>query len=224
MKHTRIIFTLAVLLGFSSCKRYKVSSPSMSDTFKIGEVLTVVSKDNIERSDVVVFKRTMDDKEEKWTFRVIGLPGDRVEIKEGKVFVNGGAFAEPATIKTPYKVTTTDVLNPNVAKDLEGGPVGENQFVFNLTKAQKDELAKNSVVKSVEDDVYPAGSMEEYIFMADSVNKWNTDNFGPIEVPKDPEPCYFLLGDNRHNAQDSRYIGFVKKSEVVGVVQLKTPL
>jgi signal peptidase I len=29
---------------------------------------------------------------------------------------------------------------------------------------------------------------------------------------------YFVVGDNRHNALDSRYIGFVKKENIMGVV------
>ncbi|MGQ7857321.1 signal peptidase I [Pedobacter sp. WC2501] len=34
-------------------------------------------------------------------------------------------------------------------------------------------------------------------------------------VPKD---SFFVLGDNRNNARDSRYIGFIKKSDLLGVV------
>jgi signal peptidase I len=44
---------------------------------------------------------------------------------------------------------------------------------------------------------------------------WTPDNFGPIKIPTG---CYFVLGDNRHNAMDSRYIGFVKKEDIKGVV------
>jgi signal peptidase I len=43
---------------------------------------------------------------------------------------------------------------------------------------------------------------------------WNGDNFGPIKVP---ENQFFVLGDNRHNALDSRYIGFIKKEKLVAV-------
>jgi hypothetical protein len=44
---------------------------------------------------------------------------------------------------------------------------------------------------------------------------WTPDNFGPIKIPTG---CYFVLGDNRHNAMDSRYIGFVKKEDIKSVV------
>jgi len=38
-------------------------------------------------------------------------------------------------------------------------------------------------------------------------------NFGPVVVPPDH---YFMLGDNRDNSADSRYIGFVPRSRIIG--------
>jgi signal peptidase I len=54
------------------------------------------------------------------------------------------------------------------------------------------------------------------IFIWNNKDKdWSTDNFGPLKIPAN---CYFVLGDNRHNALDSRYIGFIKKENINGVV------
>ncbi|WP_374512568.1 signal peptidase I [Niveibacterium sp.] len=38
-------------------------------------------------------------------------------------------------------------------------------------------------------------------------------SFGPVVVPRDH---YFMLGDNRDNSEDSRYIGFVPRSDIIG--------
>jgi signal peptidase I len=40
------------------------------------------------------------------------------------------------------------------------------------------------------------------------------EQFGPVRVPED---MYFMLGDNRDNSHDSRYIGFVPRRNIVGL-------
>jgi signal peptidase I len=48
---------------------------------------------NIERGDTVVFKAPVDE-EKSYIKRVIGLPGDRVRIEQGQVYVNGRPLVE----------------------------------------------------------------------------------------------------------------------------------
>jgi signal peptidase I len=45
--------------------------------------------------------------------------------------------------------------------------------------------------------------------------KWNKDNFGPLKIPSGK---VFVLGDNRDNSEDSRYIGLIDKTAIKGVV------
>lgn len=45
-----------------------------------------------------------------------------------------------------------------------------------------------------------------------------TDDFSSKELGSEtiPEDCYLVLGDNRPNSYDSREIGFIRKSQIVG--------
>ncbi|MBL7749392.1 MAG: signal peptidase I [Chitinophagaceae bacterium] len=76
--------------------------------------------------------------------------------------------------------------------------------------------------------------------------KWNTSNYGPLRIPLPgetilvneanfklyhnipgirlgqntiTEKLYFLMGDNRHRAEDSRFIGFISHSRMRGIVK-----
>ena len=89
------IFLLYFLINTFIISIMKVEGNSMSPTFKDGQKL-VFSKINIrseslKRGEVVIFR---DKDEKKYIKRVIGLPGELVEIKKGKVFVNGRQIEE----------------------------------------------------------------------------------------------------------------------------------
>lgn len=71
---------------------YQVNGRSMDPTFQNGEyVLTNLIETrfgSLSRGDIVVFNAPVDE-EKDYIKRIIGLPGDRISIKDGNVFVNG---------------------------------------------------------------------------------------------------------------------------------------
>lgn len=95
-----------------------VPTGSMAKTIEPGDKL-ITSRltylfSSPKRGDVIVFKFP-DDEKQKFTKRIIGLPGEKVEIKDGKVYINDS----PNPLNEPYvNGTVTGDYGPyNVPKD-----------------------------------------------------------------------------------------------------------
>jgi signal peptidase I len=89
-----VIFTLVNL----ACARFVVDGPSMQPTFHTGQFI-IVSRVNYllgdpQRGEVVVFHYPNNPTQD-YIKRVVGLPGDTVEIRETLVYVNGELLNEP---------------------------------------------------------------------------------------------------------------------------------
>jgi signal peptidase I len=97
-----ILFTLLIyfLVRFFLFENYRVVGSSMVPTLENDEYL-VVSKLNYrigepQRGDIIVFQDPRDPTR-KLIKRVIGLPGEVVEIRQGYVYINGQQLDEPYT-------------------------------------------------------------------------------------------------------------------------------
>lgn len=77
---------------------HRVKGDSMVSNFQDGELLLTEKVSyrfsEPKRGDVVVFEAPVG-RQVDFIKRIIGLPGDRVEIKGGSVFVNGNKILEP---------------------------------------------------------------------------------------------------------------------------------
>ncbi|MDH4068696.1 MAG: signal peptidase I [Dehalococcoidia bacterium] len=86
---------------------YTVVMSSMEPTFQQGEAI-MVSKvayrsSGPERGQVIIFNPPPPNEESPYPFikRVIGLPSETVEIKDGNVFINGTALVEEYIMAPP---------------------------------------------------------------------------------------------------------------------------
>lgn len=70
-----------------------VKGASMVPTYENKDVIIVSKISEINRFDHIVFKSPVED--EYYIKRVIGLPGDTVEMKEDILIVNGVEYEEP---------------------------------------------------------------------------------------------------------------------------------
>jgi signal peptidase I len=116
-----------------------------------------------------------------------------------------------------------------------------------ITQQYAESLQKNEEVYSVVRNFPSYEGVADSAFARNGeTDKWNPVNYGPLYIPKPgetivitdinrklyrsitdtadgpfvvKEKLYFVLGDNRHAAQDSRYIGFISHSNIFGVVK-----
>jgi signal peptidase I len=89
--------------------RIRVDGASMEPTLVTGEYVIVnrisYKLGSPQRGDIIVFHYPKDPSQE-YIKRVIGLPGDEVEVKNGIVYVNGQALDESyLKVKTNYPGT-----------------------------------------------------------------------------------------------------------------------
>jgi signal peptidase I len=105
-----IAVILALFVRTWVFQAFKIPTGSMEQNLLIGDHLIVnkmifaptatgferaiLPRRDIRRGDVIVFKYPVEP-ERDFVKRVIGLPGDRLELHRKKIFINGAALEEP---------------------------------------------------------------------------------------------------------------------------------
>jgi signal peptidase I len=135
------------------------------------------------------------DKRENYIKRCTGLPGDRLQLKDGVLFINDAPAYVPENLFEVYYVEfnqasniTMDQMNEIGAEQVPNDYLGvahSDKFLFRLTKPMIDELKAKGIVKSVTKFSMPVGMSVPNVFPVDAKHyNWNIDNFGPITIPK----------------------------------------
>lgn len=88
---------LAVLMRIFLCEPYYIPSPSMFPELQPGDRVLVNKLvyriQPPKRGNIVVFKFPLDEKK-NYIKRIIALPGETIEGKQGKILINGQEIAE----------------------------------------------------------------------------------------------------------------------------------
>ena len=125
-----------------------------------------------QRGDIVTFSSPKDGL--RLIKRIVGLPGDRVEMHGDTLTVNGVAAKYDDFTRAPDAVAPGRLVASVHAVEHAGDSARDVQFLPEV-RARRD--------------------------------------VAPLTVPAG---CYFMLGDNRDNSEDSRYIGVVPRHLLIG--------
>lgn len=107
-----------------------VDGDSMLPNYVNKSVIAVDRRDWIafQRGDAVVLHYPGDPKRLQFVKRIVGLPGEMLEIRGGKVFVNGSQLAEPYL---PLSTSTTPAVAVRRIPDNEYFTLGDNRDFSN---------------------------------------------------------------------------------------------
>jgi signal peptidase I len=175
------LIVIALFIITFTFQPFRIPSQSMEPTLLVGDFLLVnkeVSRDSplvaptfqIHRGDLIVFHYPVDPAMHL-VKRVIGLPGERIRLRDGRAYVNGQPLNEPYAI---FEAAAEDHYRDDFPRMDSADPNIDSRWWVQLRSVMQN---------------------------------------GEITVPPD---SFFVLGDNRNDSLDSRYWGFVPRSNIVG--------
>lgn len=104
-----IIIVVVVVIRSFLVTPVRVNGSSMYPTLKGGEIMLLNKLGKIDRFDIVVLK--LDNGEDNLIKRVIGMPGESVEIKDNKIYVNDKVLEESFGVGVTYNIDKVTLKN-----------------------------------------------------------------------------------------------------------------
>jgi signal peptidase I len=140
------------------------------------------------RGDIVIV--TPPGRTDDYIKRVIGLPGDRIELVAGQLFINGRA------VRRQQRPALSIPIDENVPCGRNPDPQRQDHVMMSLIHRGRD--GHEYCVVPVVRETLPDGVAYDTIELGRSPG----DDFAPVTVPADH---LFLMGDNRDRSADSRF-------------------
>lgn len=192
------------------------------------------------RWDIVVFDSVEDGMgREVVVKRVVGLPGEKVQISDQKIFINDTEIELPAELEgrpftrnlsTAVSVVQNTMLNFAIRKELPRGIMNSGSAA--VTRLKEDIEMLHPLVKDL--SLYDLTADEKQALLIDvskqsiaEIRRWLKVSITPIGHAKYgvllksqysivPQDHYFCLGDNSPESVDGRYFGWVPHENLIG--------
>lgn len=238
------LFVLTISCGQSSTTL--LANSDMEGTIGKGSKVTFASfeEGQLSRNDVVLFD--LELKELKTStismLRVVGLPGDKVEIIRGDIYVNDKPFPLPKTARFTYYVKSSPDFAQLTNDKYLSKQFSDSAWITYLDEQQANEVAKMPQVDSVGPYLTDSTvAMEGSVVYGENFRGKNHYYWGPYTIPKKggvvdkdliavtlnylqpfdeggkvKHNYYFLISDNQLVALDSRMIGLIPESAMKG--------
>lgn len=177
-----IAILLALVIRAFVVQAFKIPSGSMEPTLEIGDHILVnkftyginlpvtntplISLGEPERGDIIVFEYPVEP-DKDFIKRVIGIPGDVVEIRDKKVFVNGEPLVQGYT-----KYTEDHVIPGGVNERDNFGPVTVPENQYFVLGDNRDNSYDSRFWGFVEEEAVKGEAFIIYW-------SWDRDNFAP---------------------------------------------
>ncbi|MBD5405406.1 signal peptidase I [bacterium] len=244
---------LAIIIRTFAIEPFHIPSDSMIPNLFVGDHLFVsklsygysrqsfpfslpIIKDRIfftepQVGDVVVFKK-IKGKPDNYIKRLIGRPGDKIQMKNGILNINGQPLKREYIdkfyiVNLPYNLRKSDSLTITTQDAQTLTVIDTKKLYLNGRPLKKDQYTiaykeiPNFKGEAVELNKYkytlPNGKEHFVIEISDSEQMDNT-----IEYIV-PEDHYFMMGDNRDMSEDSRFldeVGYIHRRDLIGHANL----
>ena len=203
---------------------FQIPTGSMVPTNLVGDFIglnkAIYRYTDPKRGDIVVFRppveacnRNQIDADgtvnTDFVKRLIGLPGDLIEIRQGHVFVNDRPLWEP------YRQYTRS-LNPGVDTLFEILTGADREAVpkpnWKLVRYKDQLFPLNFTDKDANSSTGPYNVATKYL-IEDPVDQANARTLPPERIPTG---YYLFMGDNRNGSFDGRGWGLIQREAIIG--------
>jgi len=198
---------------------YSISTPRVIPILNIElSRIELIKLEKPERNDVIVFEFPGNINElnspngETYVKRVIGEPGDLLQIYDKKVYINGKRILNPPSAL----IDSSDIIMEGErGKGIFPPDKNWNKDNYGAIFIPYEGLTIDINIKNIKEwqMIIDREIGKKAVGVEGTVI---TINDKPVRNYKFKKDYYFVLGDNRDNSLDSRYWGFVPEDKIIG--------